>query len=116
MTPSERYSQAIVEGMRLHGLVAIAERGTHQALRFVVKVGRHRLVRDIDFRVAVTAEDRTRILHWHYRALLKEALDLDAVELLKVAHCPTCREWFPTFGERNDHRKKCREDAQIEVS
>lgn len=105
LTTSERYSQQIVEAMK--PILPAVERGETK-IRFSVKVGRHLLRRDMDFSVAVTKEDAQRLAYNHYQTLLKEALELDALELLKVAQCPKCREWFPTFGERNEHRAETR--------
>lgn len=101
LTTAERYSEQIVKAMK--PILPAVERGETK-IRFTVKVGRHLLQRHMDFSVAVTKEDAQRLAYNHYQVLLKEALELDAQELLKVAQCPKCREWFPTFEERNEHR------------
>lgn len=102
-TTAERYSNDIMAGMHKGNLATVIHREKY--IRFTVNVGRHLLTREMDFSVGVTAEDRELLLHNHYRALLKEALELDAMELLKIAQCPKCRAWFPSFDERNEHRR-----------
>lgn len=99
-TDTKRYSQQVVEAMKPVNR-ALAQGETK--IRFSCKVGRHLLRRDMDF-TGQTKDESGHDLHQHYLSLLDEALGLDAQELLKVAQCPKCRAWFPSFEERNEHK------------
>lgn len=98
---TKRYGDQIAQQMqRVRAAIARGE----TKIRFSCKVGRHLLHRDIDMSSAENQSTVDRMLYAHCLALIKEAVGLDAMELLKVAQCPKCRAWFPSFEERNEHK------------
>lgn len=100
-----RWSDLIFAEMRKDGIYKAIETGKPDLIAFRVVLGNHGFVQTIDLGGVDSKDERTKRVHRAYQRILKERLDLDAIELLKVAQCPKCLEWFATVEERNDHRK-----------